>query len=73
MGRIFMISACVLGLAACDPEYASNTNELAYTQDVRTGLCFAWYGSTYRKNLTFSVVPCSSEVMAMVVRTPAAR
>jgi hypothetical protein len=77
MRNIIIIGAAVLMLTACDnAQVVTNvdTRKITYTQDVRTQLCFATVGRAddvvgmRAASLSFTHVPCTPEVLALVRR-----
>jgi hypothetical protein len=77
MKKIIPIAGLALLLAACDnAQVVTNldTRKLTYTQDTRTGLCFATVGrgesavGFRAASLSFTNVPCTPEVLARIQR-----
>lgn len=77
MRKIVLILSLPLLLTACDnAQVVTNldTRKITYTQDVRTGLCFATVGRAddaigmRSASLSFTHVPCSPEVLARIQR-----
>ena len=77
MRNILLIGAVALMLTACDnAQVVTNldTRKLTYTQDTRSGLCFATVGrgesaiGMRAASLSFTHVPCTPEVLALIRR-----
>ncbi len=77
MNKIICIAGAALLLAACDNAQVVttlDTRKLTYSQDVRTGLCFATVGrgesaiGMRAASLSFTHVPCTPEVLARIQR-----
>ncbi len=77
INKIFLGLAAALLLAACDNAQVIttlDTRKLTYSQDVRTSLCFATVGRAddaigmRSASLSFTHVPCTPEVLALIRR-----
>jgi hypothetical protein len=60
------IVTCII--SGCTPTKEDQAADLVYTQDLRTGLCFAIYTRGDNRGRWGTEVPCSPEVMMLVQR-----
>ena len=77
MRKIIFVIGAALVMAGCDnAQVVANVDsrKISYTQDVRTGLCFATVGRAESAlairvaSLSFTHVPCTPEVLAQIRR-----
>ena len=78
MRKILFLVTVTAVLVACDNAQVSTnleTRKLTYSQDVRTGLCFATVGrgesaiGMRAASLSFTHVPCTPEVLTLIRRS----
>lgn len=59
MKRILLLIVAALFFVGCDPiTPQTHTDEIVYTKDSRTGLCFALAGGETIRVKGISIVPC---------------
>ncbi len=77
MRKMLLLVSVAAVLVACDNAQVSTnleTRKLTYSQDARTSLCFATIGrsddqmGTRAASLSFTHVPCTPEVLALIRR-----
>ena len=79
MRKMLLLVTVAAVLVACDNAQVVttlDTRKLTYSQDVRTGLCFATVGrgesaiGMRAASLSFTHVPCTPEVLTLIRRAP---
>ncbi len=77
MRKMLLLVTVAAVLVACDNAHVVttlDTRKLTYSQDVRTGLCFATVGrgesaiGMRAASLSFTHVPCTPEVLTLIRR-----
>lgn len=78
MRKMLLLVTVAAVLVACDNAQVVttlDTRKLTYSQDVRTGLCFATVGrgesaiGMRAASLSFTHVPCTPEVLTLIRRS----